>query len=276
MIKNKQKTTSTKIEKVLAIAGLALIAFGIIANLYGTFANTRFIHDGLAMIYYLQYVLLLGGGFCIGYFMTKKSARLDYTRLFTGATYALLAVAIYFSTDILRLPIGWAFGDFPYPWGRIFFHGIVIVALLATLAIGFFIRRRANQSQLTRSEKIALIVTFIGYQVVSLGTSIYYLGIGVASYGPSTLLAIIVSYLTMPIVITLACYLLLPSIKTRLDRLFYASVIGAVYYTLTIILWEFWTDTSNDSTMLFSHIITVITVIFAGVIVWLTRKAVKK
>lgn len=79
-------------------------------------------------------------------------------------------------------------------------------------------------------------------------------------------------YLISPLIIAVGSYLLLGNIKKRLDRIFYAALIGAFYSTLPLVLWEFRIDPAYDATNSFGAIVTVLTLGCTSALLWQMRK----
>lgn len=278
-MKAKKQTinTDTHLEKILTIAGLTLIIVGCIANLYGAYSNLRFIHDPIDLIYYFRYLILLGGGFAVGYLFAKKSTNhKQYNKLFWGVFYAVLAMALYWLFDLARVGFQNSFGYPSYPWGRIIFDGIPLLSVIAALSVAYVSQYKSNRSDLSTFAKIVIILSFIVYQVYILASGAYFLITGTATYDPNMPTWLIIgSYLITPLVIAIVSYALLNNIKKRFDRLFYAVFIGTFYSAFTFVLWEFRTDASYEATNIFSSIVTALTILFAGVLLWRARKAVK-
>lgn len=274
----KQKiSTYTHLEKILTLAGLTLIVVGCVANLYGAYTNQRFIRDPIDIIYYLRYIVLLGGGFIAGYLLTKKSARLtQYNQLFLGVVYAVLAMALFWLFDLARFGLQGLFEHTAYLWGRIVFMGTPLLSALTVLVVAYFSQYRSNRSDLSTFAKIVIALSFIVYQVYMRASEAYHLITGTATYDPNMPVWLIIgSYLTTPLVIAIVAYPLFNNIKQRFDRLFYAALIGMFYSTLILVLWEFRTDASSESTNIFSNIVTALSILFVGVLLWRARKAIK-
>jgi hypothetical protein len=274
MIKKQTKNTYTQLEKILTVAGLTLVAVGCVANLYGAFTNHRFIHDPIDLMYYFRYVILLGGGFAVGYLLTKKPS--DH-KLLAGVFYAVLAIALFWLFDLARFSLQNLFGyAAPYPWGKIMFEGMPVLSVIAALLVAYFSQYKTNRSDVSTFTKVALITSFIAYQVYILANGAYYLITGGVTYTPNMPIWLIVgSYLLTPLVIAIVAYLLLNNIQKRFDRLVYAALIGTFYSTLTFVLWEFRTEALYEATNIFSSVVTALTVLFAGVLIWRARKAIK-
>lgn len=262
MIKNKQKTSLVPIEKVLLFAGLALIVVGCIANLYSTYINMRFINDPIDSLYYLRYIVLLGGGFLAGYLLTRASTN---RRFFNGATYAILAAALYLLLDQLRMFPSDLTADLAYPWGKVVFFGMPLVGLMITLAFAAVSRLRMNSPAIGTVTQWTLIVAFVMYQAILLFTIV----------DASNLISSLWFILASPLVVAGLTYILLKKLPSRLSRLFYSAFIGTFYYMFVMVLWEFRTNSSAEATNLFSAIALIATLIFTALLVWHTRKAIK-
>lgn len=272
MSKKPTKNTYAQLEKVFTIAGISLIILGCIANIYGISQNMRFINnnDPLQYVYYARYIFLLGGGFAIGYLLTKKPAN----KLFGGAFYATLAMTLFTVVDLLRFGLDALFGGLPFPWGKILFLGAPITTILVLLLAAYAMRSKMNGQTIKPFMQWGLIATFVAHQMYMLVSGIYYLAVGSASYPPNLPIWLIAaSYLTFPLVIGAASYLLLASVRTWQTRLFYASFTGALYAALLFVLWEFRTDASAESTNMFGSVVATMTLILVGILLWRARKA---
>ena len=276
-MKNKQKSTDSHVTKIFTTAGLAVILIGCIANLYSAYMNQRFIHDLVDPLYYFRYLTLIGVSFVAGYFLTKKStAGALRARLSNGVFYAVLAIVIFCFIDALRASLQPLTNSLDYPWGKLLFEGMSLLATVIVLLIAYFSQYKSRQSDLSRIAKVSLIVSFVGYQVYFLGSEAYFLITGAATYDPAAhIWAILGGYLVAPIIITIAAYLVLCSMTNQFNKLFYATLIGTLYSTLTLLLWEFRTDASLESTNIFSGIVTAVALAFVVVLTWRVRKAVK-
>jgi hypothetical protein len=272
------KSTYPHLEKLLTLTGLTLVIVGCIANLYGAYANQRFINDSIDVLYYIRYIILLGGGFVVGYLITRKST--GYTKsnqLFLGVIYATLAVALYWLFDVLRIIPQNSFGFTPpYPWGKMIFMGMPLLSLIAVMIIAYFSRHKTSRLAVSTPAKLGIILSFIVYQLYSLISNVYYLITGEATYGPDPSIWLIIGgYLITPLTIAIVAYLLFNIIKNRFDRLFYSIFIGAAYSILSLVLWEFRTDASGEATNIFASIVTVITLLFVGILLWRARRMIK-
>jgi len=267
------KHTNIALQKLITRAGMTLIAIGCTANLYSIVVNTRFVHDPLDYLYYLRFIILLLGGFAIGYFLAKRSKRED--RLFIGVGYALLAQTLFWLLDLARLAFQHIFSAQPYPWGRILFMGTPLVSLLLTLATAYLTQRKIKSSQLSTPTKKLVIFSFVLYQLYAILESSSLLLTNTVTGGQNLFgwFLTSISYLLAPLAVAIVAYLLVAA-KPPLDRFFYAALIGTFYSTLSIVLWEFRTDATYDATTMFSVGVVAVSVLFASVIIWKARRAI--
>ena len=265
------------LEKILTIAGLILIVVGCVANLYGAYVNLRFIRDPIDVIYYLRYALMLSGGFAIGYWLRRKSPRVNQAdRLFLAVAYAVLALAFYWLFDLARFGLQSLTNQLLYPWGKLVFEGIPLLSVLASLVVAYVWQFRPQRSSLSSVAKLVIILSFIIYQVYMLVSGPIMVLLGQATYTPGVPLWLtLVSYLTIPLLIAAAAYLVFGGVKSSFDRLFYAVLVGMLYSSLTMVLWEFRTDATSEATNIFSNIVTAIDLIYVGLILWRARHAIK-
>lgn len=269
----KQKKSYSKLEKMFTVAGLGLIIIGCVANIYGAVTNVRFIYEPIDLAYYYRFVILLAGGFAIGYLLTKKSVS---SKCFAGVNYAILAIALSWLADAVRSTVPELWANLPYPFGKIMFFGMPLLAILITLLVAYFSQYKYKRSEVSKVTKMLIIVAFVISQLHFLVRSIYYLLDGTAILDPNMSFWYIVgSYLTTPIVVAGLSYLSLGTIKKRFDRLFYAVLIGAIYSILSLVLWEFRTDASSEATNIFGSIVALLTLIVAGILIWKARTATK-
>lgn len=268
------KHTNIALKKLVTTAGIALIVVGCIANLYGILVNTRFVHDPLDYVYYLRFVVLLLGGFAIGYFLIKKSKRED--RLFVSVSYALLAQTLFWVLDLVRLTFQHLFSTQPYPLGKILFMSTPLVSLLLTFIVAYITQHKIKSSQLSGPTKKLVIFSFVFYQLYTILESSSLLLTNTATSGQDLFswLLTSITYLLAPLAIGIIAYLLVV-VKPQLDRFFYAALIGIFYSTLSIVLWEFRTDATYDATIIFSFSVVGVSVLFAGVVIWKARRAIK-
>lgn len=271
-MKAKNKKTN-HLERVLVVAGLALIVTGCIANIYGASTNIRFIHEPIDSIYYFRYLVLLGGGFAAGYLLAQKSAL--YARLFIGIAYAVLAVALFWLFDFARVGLQSAFGMPPHPLGKIVFMGAPLLFVGIALVVAYVSQYKANRESVSPFTKGAILASFIMYQVGTLASELRYFVVDTATYDPTTPWLALGSYLLSPLAVAIVLYAFLSTIK-QFDRLFYAALTGMLYSTFIFVLWEFHIDPSSEATNSFSSVATTISIVYAGILIWYARKAIKK
>lgn len=270
MVEKQIKNTYARLEKVLTLAGLAFIVVACLANAYSVYLNFRFINDPIGAIYYFRNIIILGGGFAIGHLLTKKSVDNSLQNmLFAGVVYAVLASAIYWIVDLIRVDLQNIFGIPPFPWGRIAFEGGATLALIVALVIALISRHKPKFSAVGAVAKIVLIVSFIIYQLRTL------IPAAGADFSNASVWLIIAGYLTTPIVIAFIAFVLLKNVKILLDRAFYASFVGVAYTALIYALWDFRTDASSEATNIFSIVVSLISIIATVVLLWHVRRAVK-
>ncbi len=250
-----------------------LVLVGCIANLHSAYYSSHFIHGPIDLMYYFRYLILLGGGFAIGYTLTGKSRN---DKLFGGVVYAVLASTLYWTLDLMNFGLQNLITPQSYLWQTVVPMSVPLFALAVSLLIAYFFQHKPNRSSISSLAKIITIISFITYQLYMLASEAYYFIAGTATYDPGTPTWLIIgNFLITPLIIVLVSYTLLDRIKLRFDRLFYAVLIGAFYSTLTAVLWEFRTDASSESTSLFSSIVAVLTVLFAGIILWQAHRATR-
>ena len=256
-----------QLEKVLTLAGVTLVLVGCIANLYGTYYNLRFIHDSIDFIYYLRYLFLIGGGFAVGYLYTHKSSEYKgHTELFGGVFYAVLAMALYWLIDLLRVGIQ----NVSYPWAQILFEGAPLLAIVGVLVVAYISRQSLKHSAVSPFAKVLLIVAFSVYQVF------YLLSSALAQHSTSVPPWVILSnYALSPLVIALVAFILLKNVKALLNRLFYAVLIGNLFSILYVVLWELHTNPSYEATNTFSIVVMLLTLAFTGALLWRAYKVVR-
>lgn len=268
MTKRQTKNNYSKLEKVLTSAGLLLIAVGFIANLYSAYTNLRFIHDTIDVAYYLRYIIILGGGFAIGFLLVKDREKSN--SLFRGSVYAALAMTLFWLFDLMRLGIMNLLGFPSFPWGKIIFEGGPLIAVIATFLVAYFSQLRPRLAAVSDAAKYTLVASFVMSQGYYLVTSIY-----MSNDSNSPWAAFILSYLTHPLLITIVAFLLLKNIQEILSRIFYSVIVGVFFFTLTIVLREFQTSVHYDN-IIFSGIASMVAALALVImLLWQARKAVK-
>ncbi len=272
--KNQNQNNYSALEKVLAIAGLALVILGCIANLYGALANQRFMNHPGEFIYYYRYIILLGGGLVVGAVFARNTSM--WAKLYQGSVYAVLAMAIYLLFDLVRLVLRAGFGEFSYISGMLLFLGAPVLALVSVLIVAYFAQYRYGRPSLGAFSKGAIISLFLLTQIYVQANAIYYRFAGISEYSPQVPVWLTFAYyLTIPLVIALVAYFLLPKVTSRFDRLFFSSLIGSLYSIFLLVVWEFHKDTSAAATTNFGYAMAVLSLVYAGVIIWRSRLAVR-
>jgi hypothetical protein len=253
-----KKQTSFSIEKIFALTGIILVLLGCVANAYNAVTNVRFIHDFLDGVYYLRFVLLLGGGFVIGYFLSIGKE--FFPKAMAGSFYALFAVTLYNVLDSLRIVAQRIFGEMTFPWSAFFFEGMSLVALL--IAVLLLILSHRKTESISVAAKTTFVITFVANQLFLMVTA------------PVELAW--VSYLLSPLAIFLVAYALFGRVQSLLERNFLAAFIGVVYSILPLVLWEFQTNPSADATQPYAATIIVSTITTTALLVFFMYKAITK
>lgn len=272
MVKTKKASTSkvSKVpaEKTLVKAGIALVILGIISSIFYAYTNQRFMHSIITDIfYYLNYAVVLGGGFAVGYlFTTRKGNGAGGNKAFNGVVYAFITTSLYFMIDALRtISINVFGGPSGYIDGILFGYSALLGVAFAVF-LAYYLQSRSKKSVLSSGSKRALIISFLAVQSYYLIETIYYVlvpPVGLDS-GSWPLWMTVVSYLTHPVVLALIAFLALTNIKGIVQRLFYATFISAFAYILNLVLWNFRTDPSMESTGVFQIIMFVLMLAVTG------------
>ena len=263
------------LEKILTTAGLSLLGLTLLATIFGVWKNWSFVTNPdpiLNSIYYCRYLLLLGGGFMIGYAFVSlaRDKKQPVARIFNAVVYGLLAFVIYNLLDVLRVLVRDIFGTLPYPWEKILFMGGPIIALLVLLGIAIIIKSPTlPHLRLKRTFVVLFVVQQISTVVLALSNNF---GNTVPPYG--SLETLLIGVITLPLFIAAVAYIVLNNVKGRLTRAFYSSVIGVIYAAVSIIVWEFRTNPEAGATTIFSIIATIASLTAAALVVLYTRKAV--
>lgn len=282
MIK-KQTLANKHIEKVLLTSGLAAVIVGCVAGAYSLYMNRRFLTgDPLASIYYFTNILLLGGGFAAGYFLTPKSKD-KRSRLFTATTYALLAFVFYFLLDTFRfyglMFVLNLFGQKTAAFDIAAFQLAPIVTLIVIGALAYLTQMRVKRVEVSKLATWTVLISFLGYNLYTFGYILY--GSLVAPngfYADSSypLWLFVASFLVNPLIVAGVTYLLLSQVKQRFTRLFYAVFVGVFAQVLSYVLFDFRQDASAASTNLLQAFIVLITLLSVGLILFKSRSVAKK
>lgn len=271
MKSKKQKAENyPKLDKTLALAGLAVIIIGCLANIYSAVVNQRFIHEFIDIGYYYQSIILLGGGFLAGYFLHKKSAKpRRHDRIYLGVLYTLLAIALSSILSVIGFALQNAFGQPPYPWSKVVFMGVPILALGAAAVVAYLAQYKPSYSQPSRFTKIILVLSFIAYELYTLILGTYHVISGVATYEPgASILSVAADYALMPLAIAFVAYLLLRKMKKVFDKLFYAALVGMLYSTFMIGLWHYATNVPHEHMDVVFGAMRVVSLLFVVFLLW--------
>lgn len=265
MAKKQKLKNNKESEKTLALAGTLLTILAVVSSIYYWYVNQRFITDVFpSLIYYISYVVIMGGGFAVGYLLTRKAS--VTTKLLAGSTYALLAMSLYDLVSAMNFVIGNAF-MVPYPWGAILFNGAPLLALVATIIIGLLVRFSRNSKTQDTLPKRTFIGLFLAAQLYNIGNIIYWAFFATGGEPSDTpLILTIAAYVLNPLTIMVVAYLVLGRIKGKTSRLFYAAFIGSFVEVLSYSLWNFRTDPSADATNVFSEFVVVIIALAVGLL----------
>lgn len=259
---------AAKIERLFSIVGGALIVLTIIATIISSFANRGFVHDPLELSYYWRHLLLIGGGFAIGYFVPfrrQPKAKLA-ERTLAGITHGLLAYIVFYILDFTRYFVTALFGQPHYPLAKFLFEGLPLTAVLLTLALSFAIFGTKPQLTQTRKMQKIFVAAFVIEEVGVIVTT--FLATRYAEISPALIPILLLGIVTRPLFIAGVAFLLLGRIKSRLHRSFYAAFIGAVYFVTTQVIWEFRLNASYDSTIRFSLIAEVVLLFASIFLIW--------
>jgi len=268
--------TYAPLEKILAVAGFALVVLGCVASLYYGFTNQRFIHD-LGFVYYFNYFILLSGGFLAGYLSVfRPGKRAGSRELFSGTVYAFLAMALYWLFDMIRLLIQ-GIGILPFPWEKILFEGAPLFALIATVLIAFLTQYRQKRHTLSMGAKWSFGVSLVIAQAYFLVSGLYALAANSAHYdsGITPIWLVVVNILLNPLVVAAVAFALLSNIKNVFDRAFYALFVGGFAGFLMLILWLFQTDPMIEAVTAFQSFATIVTLLATSLLLWRARSLAK-
>jgi hypothetical protein len=269
MTKNAQSPYK-RLEQILVVAGIAAIGLATIANLFGAWNNRSFISDPLDVIYYYRYIILLGGGFAIGYALSRlrQPKKQPGSALFYGIASGLLVFILADLLDVLRILIVNPLFTPSYPWGKFIFIGTTLIALLLLIIISFFTSRKAPTAN--RSFIAIVISTFILGQasIIALG----FVQSSDALITEQSVWILLLGIVTAPLFIAVASYSLLNNIKEFSLRAFYATIIAALYSVILMTTWEFRTNPEAGATETFGLIVTVFSFASVAIILLCARK----
>jgi hypothetical protein len=269
MVKSTKKSDAN-ITKILGIVGLAIVALGVIANIYSINKNLSFIHSVLDAGYYCRYIILLLGGYATGYIATKGNRN---DKLFGGTLYILIAWTLFLLLDLARRLIHAPFDYLGYPLEAIIFGGQAFFALCITIILGFA-ARRSKRRDLTKIWKILFAAAYVLYTLYSLCDALLTI---FDSYSSTETLPpwLLVSFLASPIVWATATYALLPRVDDRVNRIFYAIAVPALAGIFQLVAWEFQNEPTLDATNRMAAIIIALSFALSIALIAVLRKASK-
>lgn len=271
---HKHEQHTYPIERPLMLAGLALVLFGALSSIFYAYTNRTFIEQSLnESILYLNDLLLLGGGFAIGFAVTRKSKH----KIFSGVVYALLAFMLNAFFDAIRVISNRSGVAGGYPFGLILFESVAFVSLIAVLVIALFVQLRPKYHNVGQPTKKIFIGAFAFMSAFPYLQELYYRIFGPSVFSSSPALPgglIILEIITNPITLAVIAFFLFWSVKPWFERLFYATFIGSFAHVLIISLFNFRTD-AYDPTNKFESAVLIITALVMTLVLWRARKAVK-
>lgn len=264
----KYKDKYPHLEKTLTVAGVMLIFFAITATLFSAWNNRGFVYEPLDIVYYLRYLLILCGGYFIGYMLQSKKPRDLF--VFNGVSYSLFAILTFFSLDFIRIPLRNLFGILPYPWEKIMFEGSPLIALAVVAVIAIILEKYTSAKKSNHIFKWLFIILFIIQQI---GMFIYPASISILPQFSLVLLwTILLGIIITPLFIAIVAYLLLGNIKESLSRVFFSSIIGAIYGAAYIVAWEFSINPMAEATNIFGYVAAISVLALTAVLIWRARK----
>jgi hypothetical protein len=258
----------SRIHQVIALAGAFVAVVGTASGLYELWNNWRFVRDGADVLYYLRYVLLLGGGFAIAY-VARTRTKGTWAQLgVAGTTYGLLASVAYLLLDALRVYIQNIVGEQHYLWSGLAFQ-LLPLAVLAIVSVLVWVFRGAKTSTLEQKPLTLWYTVLFGLLQLTMLASM-------PTYGmvKDMMLAINVIMMLLPLVYALAIFVLTTGMQTE-HRLFYAAIVGGLYAMLGLVGWGFRVDASAVATDAFAaRLFAIASILALGLIAavwWATR-----
>ena len=204
-------------EQILTAAGLSIIVAGCVSSIFDLIVNHRFATSPSMTLLYLPYLILLGGGFAAGYFLSLQN-------LFTGVFYGFVAVGIFFPIDSVRA----AFGSLPFT--GFLFTSLPLIILVITGIIAFFTQYREKMSEPSLISQHTLTYGFGLYIFLSLGLAI----------------SVVPWYILLsPVSIWIVSYAILKT-RNTFDRMIQSFLIAQVYFLFPIILSKFQINPANE------------------------------
>jgi hypothetical protein len=263
------------LEKVFVPAGILFIFIGIAVNIFYAFHNSEFIlQDPINLLYYLGNTILLVGGFLAGY--TTRTKALG-GKIYSGVIYASLIWLIMQLINMIIFILTTIFGQPEYPWAKILFSAIPVLAVIVAFATAMLIRRRQSSIVSTRPLRLLFVSLLVITQLFGLASVAYYsFRDGTPYFSGMPIWQIIVSILTTQVTVFVISYFVLLIIKNRAIRIFYSALIAAMYSQFSDFLWNLRVDASEESTNLFSIGVLIAAVVFVTAILWGSRRTIKR
>jgi hypothetical protein len=263
-----------KLDKVIIIAGLTLLIITIIATVFGWSQTHLFQPDAIDLVYYSRYLVILGGGFLIGYLISRirqpKASRSAIS--FIGIVYSLLAYSVFILLDMLRVLVVNPIGTLPFPWGKVVFEGLPILAIVIVIILALLLIRRTPGT--SRPLHWAVVMTFVAQQLSFILLTVIPYGGGEA-ISSTTLWAVLLGIITTPLFVGVISYLFLGKIKNILTRTFYAALIGVLFEALSIVVWEFRTNAEAAASEIFGMAVFIGVLVFTAVVIWRAHRALR-
>lgn len=258
----------SRMHQVIALAGAFVAVVGVASGLYELWNSWRFVRDGADVLYYLRYVLLLGGGFAIAY-VARARAKVVWVQVgVAGTTYGLLASVAYLLLDTLRVYIQNMVGEQHYMWNGLAFQ-LLPLAVLAIVSVLVWVFRGAKTSTLEQKPLTLWYTVLFGLLQLTMLASMPTYGVA-----KDIMLAINVIMMLLPLVYALATFALTAGMQT-VHRLFYAAIVGGLYAMLGLVGWGFRVDASAVATDAFAaRLFAIASILALGLVaaVWWATK----
>jgi len=274
--------SSHNLQGVLTAAGWAVTALAVAVTLFLLLTNLPFVRDAMDISYYARYAVMVLGGLGVGYLFARLSldkkreqSRTKIAPVYTGICFGLLTLTLCQFLDFTQEPMRALFGDLTYPWGRLFFLGrplgaLIIVALLASIVYAKGVAVSAHSRWLKR----LFICIFGVQQFVTIVFSGYIWR--TADISVTSLLIFLLQITLAPFFIAVVAYVVLGGIKEKIDRLFAATIIGALYQATLMMLVQFRTDASLRTSLVFSIASLIVAYVCVAVLIFAARSVIRR
>lgn len=275
-IKNLPKRADANLDNIFAFAGFTLVIVAFVATIFSALTNLRSITGPAEAIYYFRYFILFGGSLLICYLLTRNKPNATRSgRLLMGTTYAMLALLIFGLIQIIRFALfrGPLFSLSQAQWPLDSLFASALLPLLITACVAYISLRHVTHASLTAPTKIALIGTFIAYQLYTILEQYRYLFSNISLHDPDTYKwFVIIGFIMTPVIVAVIGYLLIRQ-QAQIDRLFYAAFVGVFYTILNGVLMEFHLDASRTIRMAFGIVAIILSLLCTGLLIWQAHKA---